>query len=1245
MATARQKYAARRCLPWLFLLAGLLATGVAWWQGKRLVAQELSAQLDARATDAKTSLERQLNEYAEVLRGYQAQFAARPELTRAAFQRATRSLNLERRLPGIQAIGFSPRVTPLERRGLDSLLRHDDAGEPGTFAAATATDTAATIAATDAFVVRYAEPYAKNRASIGFNQAADTKRRAALYRARDTGELAISERLRLLSTPAVDGVVFFLPLYRGGAVPATLAERREKLSGFVFLTIRIDQMLHQAFGPELLHDLAIRIDERHGPDNDNDAINTNTTAGNPLFDSGIGSREKEADRSPIDRTLQRQLALPVGGAAWNVGVAARPQFARQSQTWLPPMVAMAGALLSLLIFFFMSRLTFARRAANVRAHEIERSLQSQERQLERIMRSIDEVLWTANFPGGAIRYVSPAVERVYGRPASAFYANRRLWLQCIHPDDRARVKAVSRTLGQAGAANIRFRIFRPDGTMRWLRYAVHFTPSDMAGGGRIDSVGRDITEEHLLQESVHRSHRALRAIHECDQKIAAADNENDLLQGICEVAVKAGYRMAWAGLLQPDGSGMSPVNIAGKSQGYIESIRQPLAENPQGLPTIAQALRTWRPAVANDFRQETHLPWRQVALRLGLLAKAALPLIHNDSVLGVLNVYAAEEEAFDTEELGLLEGLTQNVAVALQSLRDQARRKAAEAALHLRQRAIEASVNAIVITSATQRGFPVEYVNPAFERMTGYRAQEIVGQSLRILRRDDHDQPGIAEIRAILAEQREGYATVRNYRKDGTLFWSEVHIAPVRDDAGVVSHFVAAKYDVTEMKHYQEKLEFQASHDALTGLPNRLLLRERLTHAIASASRSGRPFWVAFLDLDHFKFINDSLGHSAGDLLLLQMSRRLQHVLRASDTVAREGGDEFVLILPESNDENPNAHVLQRIMDVIAQPVKIDSHRFYPTCSIGVAAFPTDGADPDTLIKHADIAMYRAKEIGRNNFQFFTAALNQKALERLRLEADLRNAIERNELLLHYQPQVCLQSGRMIGMEALIRWQHPQLGMVAPDRFIGLAEETGLIVPIGKWVMRTACRQNKAWQDAGLGNLRVAVNLSARQFGENDLAQSVAAILQETGLEPRYLDIELTESLVMTDVEHAIGVLRALKALGLQLSIDDFGTGYSSLSYLKRFPLDVLKIDQSFVRDITVNADGAAIVKSIIALAHNLRLHVIAEGVETASQLAYLRENGCDQLQGYYFSRPLAADAFAALLQQDKGLGPEPRLA
>jgi diguanylate cyclase (GGDEF)-like protein len=439
---------------------------------------------------------------------------------------------------------------------------------------------------------------------------------------------------------------------------------------------------------------------------------------------------------------------------------------------------------------------------------------------------------------------------------------------------------------------------------------------------------------------------------------------------------------------------------------------------------------------------------------------------------------------------------------------------------------------------------------------------------------------------------------------------------------------------LAEREVYASQLQHQATHDTLTGLANRDLLRDRLSQAMAYAARYDHPVWVVFIDLDRFKAINDTLGHKAGDALLNTMSLRLQSAMRETDTVARIGGDEFVLVLPGPVEGILSTHTLQRIMEVVGEPTIVEGRAFSFTCSIGVAIYPTDGTDPETLIEHADIAMYRAKETGRNNFQFFTMEMNLRLMERVHLEQSLRDAIGREEFELHYQPQVDLRSGRIIGAEALIRWNHPGMGMVPPLRFIGLAEECGLIGAIGAWVIRSACAQNKAWQRAGLPPIRIAVNLSARQLTDPNLVDSIADVLRETELDPAFLEIEITESSVMADVEHSISVLRKLKELGVQLSVDDFGTGYSSLSYLKRFPIDVLKIDQSFVRDVESDPDSAAIVLSIISLAHNLRLHVIAEGVEEGTQLAYLQGHACDFMQGYHFSRPLPAGQFEILLQE-----------
>lgn len=501
-----------------------------------------------------------------------------------------------------------------------------------------------------------------------------------------------------------------------------------------------------------------------------------------------------------------------------------------------------------------------------------------------------------------------------------------------------------------------------------------------------------------------------------------------------------------------------------------------------------------------------------------------------------------------------------------------------------------------------------------------------------------HSDEGRAHIALVEAHKPFQGFEYQALDDNGDTRWFSISGQPVFDEEGRFAGYRGTGSDITERKLTEQRVYHVAQHDVLTGLPNRSLLQDRLGQAIAWATRSGHPVWVMMIDLDRFKFVNDSMGHKAGDVLLVTVAARLRASLRDSDTVARLSGDEFVVILSEHADQPLTTDIVQRVMDSVARPVMLGTKEFMVTCSIGVAVYPSEGTPADSLIEHADIAMYRAKKLGRNNYQFYTPAMNEESLERVRIEGALRNAVDRGEFVLHYQPQVDLASGQIVGMEALVRWNHPELGMVPPGRFIPVAEETGLIVQIGAWVMRTAAAQNKAWQDAGFGRLRVAVNLSARQFGDPGLIEGIESVLADTGLDPECLEIELTESLFMSEATAAVELLHRMKSIGVNLSIDDFGTGYSSLSYLSRFPIDVLKIDRSFVADITHDANDAAIVTSIIALAHNLKLSVIAEGVETAEQLDYLRSQGCDEMQGYYFSRPLAAEDFEQLLRQRRSL-------
>jgi len=444
--------------------------------------------------------------------------------------------------------------------------------------------------------------------------------------------------------------------------------------------------------------------------------------------------------------------------------------------------------------------------------------------------------------------------------------------------------------------------------------------------------------------------------------------------------------------------------------------------------------------------------------------------------------------------------------------------------------------------------------------------------------------------------------------------------------------------DITERKMQEARIEYLANHDALTDLPNRNLLSDRLAQAMAQARRTGQCLAVLTLDLDRFKFINDRFGHPVGDALLKAVAARLKAGVREGDTVARLGGDEFVIMQPGLASSEEAEIGVQRVLAAFAEPFVVEGHELHVTTSIGVSVYPEDGADSDTLLKTADAALYSAKDGGRNAFRFYTRAMGVQVEERAEVEIALRQALERQEFELHYQPKVDLRSGQVRGVEALIRWHRPEAGLVPPDRFIPLAEETGLILPIGEWVLRTACYQVKAWHTAGYPDLSMAVNVSARQFRQQNVPELVRAVLADTGLAARHLELELTESVLMQDRETVVRALRQLKQIGVTLSLDDFGTGYSSLSYLKDFPIDVVKIDRSFVRDVTHSVAGASLTKSIIAMARSLNLTTVAEGVESEGQLSFLSANRCDAIQGYYFSRPLPASDMAALLGAGKHL-------
>ncbi|QLC72184.1 EAL domain-containing protein [Pseudomonas sp. LPB0260] len=603
--------------------------------------------------------------------------------------------------------------------------------------------------------------------------------------------------------------------------------------------------------------------------------------------------------------------------------------------------------------------------------------------------------------------------------------------------------------------------------------------------------------------------------------------------------------------------------------------------------------------------QEHHL---DLAVTPGQLRECRVPLADGRTLDAEVQCSQSE---WDGQQMRLL------------SLRDIGARIESEKQLRVLRRSLEATYNGALICDAQASDLPIIYANPAFERITGYSAAEVIGQNCRFLQGSERDQPVIDDIRQGLKEIRETHVVLRNFRKDGTPFWNALYIAPVPDEQGRITHFIGIQNDISEQKNFESQLAYNASHDVLTGLPNRSLLEDRLVQGCQISRRYQRSLAVMFIDLDGFKPINDSMGHSAGDQILVEVARRMNQQVRPGDTVARLGGDEFIVILPDLAREEDTLLVADRIIASIAQPYKVAGIEMHITASIGITLSDGTTEPPMALIQQADLAMYKAKQQGRNNYQWYTQDLNQRVNERVTLRNELQKAIEAEAFQLYYQPQIDGRSGRVVGYEALLRWQHSELGFISPAEFVPVAEDTGQIIPLSEWVLHTACREARALLDKGWSGRVMAVNISPIQFQRSGFVDTVRAVLEETGLPPELLELELTESVLLDNAERAIFVLHALKDLGVSLAIDDFGTGFSSLNYLKRLPIDKIKIDRSFVQEVISDSTDAAISLGIISMAHHLKLKVVAEGVETEPQYAFLKKNHCNEFQGFYFAKPM----------------------
>jgi diguanylate cyclase (GGDEF)-like protein/PAS domain S-box-containing protein len=803
------------------------------------------------------------------------------------------------------------------------------------------------------------------------------------------------------------------------------------------------------------------------------------------------------------------------------------------------------------------------------------ALSNAQQRLTDLIDAIDGIVWEADASTFSFTFVSRQTERILGYRAEEWYAEG-FWPAHIHPDDCEQAVLFCHTQTKAGLEHtFEYRMLTHDGRVVWLKDSVSVVMRDGVPA-TLRGIMIDITEHKLAQQ--------------------AADERLHFLQQLGDAIPSPIFWKDGAGRYQgcnkafEEYIGIPRVELAGKSVYDIAP------------PELAAAYA----AADNDLFRTRGTQTYEAKVR------------YYDGTDHDVAFYKATFSQTD----GSLGGL---VGVML----DITHRKRGEDMLRLSGTVFENSPQGILVTDDKLR---ILRVNRTFCEITGYEVEEVVGKTPNILQSGRHDTAFYETMWQSIKEDGAWSGEVWNRRKSGEVYTEYLSIIRVPDSSSEAAKYIGLFYDISHFKAAQMQIEQMSYFDAMTGLPNRALLNDRLQHALLNADRHNTRLALLSIDLDRLAHINDTLGHHIGDMLLKAVATRLSAAMRAADTLSRHIGDEFAVILEDLQNSQMAAELAERLLEELVRPFRIEGRDVSISACIGISVFPDDGKTPQMLLKHADVALHHAKESGEGSFQFFREEMNHASMERLQIESSLRKGLQSNEFRVHYQPQVELASGRIIGMEALIRWQHPDMGMVPPCRFIPIAEETGIVTDIGHWVLHEACLQTRRWHHAGYPHLRVAVNVSARQFNQDDFALQVRQILHDTGIAPDRLELELTESMIMQRPERVVAVMADLRALGVKFSIDDFGTGYSSLSQLKHFPIDKLKIDQSFIRDIGNDASSTAIARAIIALGRSMHLSVVAEGVETTSQQRFLVDCGCHSMQGFLFSRPLPADEFSALL-------------
>ncbi|MDT8405776.1 MAG: EAL domain-containing protein [Methylococcales bacterium] len=1145
------------------------------WQNQQ---QETRIAAIAAAKKMVHSLDARLSDYQTVARGVKGLLESSEHVTLDEFRHYVATLHFNQ-AQGLQGIGFVQRIEQADKLGHIELMRqkvHPDYRiHP---------DSSAEFYAP---IVLMEPLEQQNLHALGLDIWHVPSAREAALSAQNTGAMHISSPLVLVQDQdqltSSQAFVMYLPVYRYMTKAVD-----QPLVGWVNLPVRMNDLIAGLSG-QFDQALAFSIRDIEFAD-----------------DSGW------LYQTPVSATGQTDViydqSLAIGGRIWQLEFSVTPAFAeRYLDRAVIAGISIAGALISGLLSLILGYL-FSSRASN---REYARLLFEQ---------SADAIFIFDN--AFQVIKANPAALSLLGYGSDELKGMMIADLLAEHEQDRLKQE--------------RPRLLRGENIMGewWHRHKRDTSVLVEVNAGKLDqdsnfAILRDLTERRVYLHRIERLNNLYRALSEVNLAIVRMEEESELLPLVCRCAVDyGGMTLAWIAILE--GEALVPATVYGQGQDYVSSLNVTIGtDQPSGRGPTATAFRENRVIVVDDYLKDTLTrPWHEQAARHGWQSAAVFPIMRNEQVYAVLNVYHTQTKAFDQQALALLKEMAVDIGFALDNFDRVYRESEAERQLALHAKVFDVSHEGILICNQDNH---ILSSNPAFSAITGYSAEQVYLRNPSILASGQHEPDFYQAMWQSIQDTGYWQGEVINRRKNGELYPQWLSISVVKDMSGRITHYVGILSDLTEHKATQEQIQFLIHFDSLTSLPNRELLYDRAKVALANAQRYGRACALIYLDLDRFKLVNDSLGPGAGDQLIKQFALRLAAQLRPEDTLCRQGGDEFILLLPNTQADEA-AHVAAKIQQANAQPFTIDGHSLTLTVSMGIAEYPNDGKNFEELAGAADAALFRAKEQGRDNFQFFTKQLHDQARQILQVENDLRIALEKNQLQLYYQPQVDARSFRLIGCEALLRWQHPEKGLVSPGVFIPIAEESGLIVEIGSWVMQEALRQLTQWQRQHRNVVPVAVNLSAMQFRQATLVPQLKALLRTYPVNPELLELEMTESVAMGNSEVLLELIETIKAMGIKVSIDDFGTGYSSLSYLKRFKIDKLKIDQSFIRDLERDRDDEAIVDAILGIAQGLGFRTIAEGVETQQQLHMLQVKGCDEIQGYYFGRPMPATAFEAVL-------------